>query len=106
MIPLTPRLCCGSAAREHAFCVAQGADVVRDIEWVIFDEVHYVNDAERGVVWEEVGEVSRMCLAVSMARSLGSACPVRSACALCCKLMAVFVREALHCQPASGHVTV
>jgi antiviral helicase SKI2 len=35
--------------------MAQGADVVRDIEWVIFDEVHYVNDAERGVVWEEVG---------------------------------------------------
>jgi antiviral helicase SKI2 len=43
---------------------------VRDIEWVIFDvssnfpslttlhtvlqEVHYVNDSERGVVWEEV----------------------------------------------------
>ena len=32
----------------------RGADLVRDIEWVIFDEVHYVNDAERGVVWEEV----------------------------------------------------
>ncbi len=32
----------------------RGSDVVRDIEWVIFDEVHYVNDAERGVVWEEV----------------------------------------------------
>ena len=32
----------------------KGADIVRDIEWVIFDEVHYVNDAERGVVWEEV----------------------------------------------------
>ncbi|KAL6771135.1 hypothetical protein ACKKBF_B34065 [Auxenochlorella protothecoides x Auxenochlorella symbiontica] len=32
----------------------KGADVVRDIEWVVFDEVHYVNDAERGVVWEEV----------------------------------------------------
>lgn len=32
----------------------KGADVIRDIEWVIFDEVHYVNDAERGVVWEEV----------------------------------------------------
>lgn len=28
--------------------------MIRDIEWVIFDEVHYVNDAERGVVWEEV----------------------------------------------------
>lgn len=24
----------------------KGADVIRDIEWVIFDEVHYVNDAE------------------------------------------------------------
>lgn len=32
----------------------KGADIVRDIEFVIFDEVHYVNDAERGVVWEEV----------------------------------------------------
>ena len=29
-------------------------DIVRDIEWVVFDEVHYVNDSERGVVWEEV----------------------------------------------------
>jgi antiviral helicase SKI2 len=32
----------------------RGADVIRDVEWVVFDEVHYVNDAERGVVWEEV----------------------------------------------------
>ncbi|WIA30222.1 hypothetical protein OEZ86_000313 [Tetradesmus obliquus] len=32
----------------------KGADVIRDIEFVVFDEVHYVNDAERGVVWEEV----------------------------------------------------
>lgn len=55
----------------------QGADLIRDVEWVIFDEVHYVNDLEvrsryisfssvrslmlvyglilqRGVVWEEV----------------------------------------------------
>eukprot|EP00516_Mucochytrium_quahogii_P006056 CAMPEP_0203754358 /NCGR_PEP_ID=MMETSP0098-20131031/7960_1 /ASSEMBLY_ACC=CAM_ASM_000208 /TAXON_ID=96639 /ORGANISM=" , Strain NY0313808BC1" /LENGTH=1330 /DNA_ID=CAMNT_0050645317 /DNA_START=642 /DNA_END=4631 /DNA_ORIENTATION=- len=32
----------------------RGADLIRDIEWVIFDEVHYINDAERGVVWEEV----------------------------------------------------
>ncbi|CAM8949946.1 unnamed protein product [Rhodiola kirilowii] len=28
----------------------RGADIIRDIEWVIFDEVHYVNDVERGVV--------------------------------------------------------
>ncbi|GAB5366303.1 hypothetical protein AAMO2058_001132300, partial [Amorphochlora amoebiformis] len=32
----------------------RGADLIRDIEWVIFDEVHYINDRERGVVWEEV----------------------------------------------------
>ena len=31
----------------------RGSDMVRDIEWVIFDEVHYVNNLERGVVWEE-----------------------------------------------------
>ena len=31
----------------------RGADLIRDVEWVIFDEVHYVNDIERGVVWEE-----------------------------------------------------
>ncbi|GJQ13616.1 hypothetical protein GpartN1_g5407.t1 [Galdieria partita] len=32
----------------------KGADLIRDIEFVIFDEVHYINDEERGVVWEEV----------------------------------------------------
>ena len=26
----------------------RGADLIRDIEWVIFDEVHYINDTERG----------------------------------------------------------
>ena len=24
----------------------RGADLIRDVEWVIFDEVHYVNDSE------------------------------------------------------------
>ena len=23
-----------------------GSDVIRDVEWVIFDEVHYINDSE------------------------------------------------------------
>ena len=32
----------------------RGADLIRDVEFVIFDEVHYINDSERGVVWEEV----------------------------------------------------
>ncbi|EEC17568.1 helicase, putative, partial [Ixodes scapularis] len=30
------------------------SDVVADLEWVIFDECHYINDPDRGVVWEEV----------------------------------------------------
>ena len=32
----------------------RGADLNRDVEFVIFDEVHYINDSDRGVVWEEV----------------------------------------------------
>ncbi|XP_065206278.1 superkiller complex protein 2 [Planococcus citri] len=31
-----------------------GSDVIRDLEFVIFDEVHYINDSERGHVWEEI----------------------------------------------------
>ena len=23
-----------------------GSDVIRDVEWVVFDEVHYINDSE------------------------------------------------------------
>lgn len=26
---------------------------MREVAWVIFDEIHYMRDAERGVVWEE-----------------------------------------------------
>ncbi|CAD5218833.1 unnamed protein product [Bursaphelenchus okinawaensis] len=31
-----------------------GSETIRELEWVIFDEVHYINDEERGHVWEEV----------------------------------------------------
>ena len=27
--------------------------MLRELAWVIFDEVHYMQDRERGVVWEE-----------------------------------------------------
>ena len=30
-----------------------GSDVVTGCEWIIFDEVHYLRDRERGVAWEE-----------------------------------------------------
>ncbi|KAK5713375.1 Antiviral helicase ski2 [Elasticomyces elasticus] len=49
----------------------RGADLIRDVEFVIFDEVHYVNDSERGVVWEEViimlpEHVTLICLSATV----------------------------------------
>nr|CAI5856094.1 unnamed protein product [Callosobruchus analis] len=37
--------------RSMLYC---GSDITRDLEYVIFDEVHYINDRERGHVWEQV----------------------------------------------------
>lgn len=34
--------------------IYHGSEMLREIAWVIFDEVHYMQDRERGVVWEEV----------------------------------------------------
>jgi ATP-dependent RNA helicase DOB1 len=31
----------------------RGSEIMREVAWVIFDEVHYMRDAQRGVVWEE-----------------------------------------------------
>lgn len=31
----------------------RGSETVREVGWIIFDEVHYMRDRERGVVWEE-----------------------------------------------------
>ncbi|KAK2724137.1 exosome RNA helicase MTR4-like [Artemia franciscana] len=31
----------------------RGSEVVREVAWVVFDEIHYMRDKERGVVWEE-----------------------------------------------------
>jgi len=33
--------------------VYRNGDLLRDTEFVVFDEVHYINDSDRGVVWEE-----------------------------------------------------
>ena len=49
---------------EHASCLVmttevlrsmlyKGGEVMREVGWVIFDEIHYMRDADRGVVWEE-----------------------------------------------------
>jgi ATP-dependent RNA helicase DOB1 len=31
----------------------RGSEVMREVAWVIFDEIHYMRDKVRGVVWEE-----------------------------------------------------
>jgi ATP-dependent RNA helicase DOB1 len=31
----------------------RGSEVMREVAWVIFDEIHYMRDKDRGVVWEE-----------------------------------------------------
>ena len=31
----------------------RGSEICREMAWVVFDEVHYMRDRERGVVWEE-----------------------------------------------------
>jgi superfamily II RNA helicase len=31
----------------------KGSETTREVAWIIFDEVHYMRDRERGVVWEE-----------------------------------------------------
>lgn len=30
----------------------RGSEVMREVGWVVFDEIHYMRDKERGVVWE------------------------------------------------------
>jgi antiviral helicase SKI2 len=32
----------------------RGADLIRDVEWVIFDEVHYINDTESKFVGRSI----------------------------------------------------
>lgn len=31
----------------------RGDELLQSMKWVIFDEIHYMRDKERGVVWEE-----------------------------------------------------
>eukprot|EP00057_Strongylocentrotus_purpuratus_P029781 XP_011684255.1 PREDICTED: superkiller viralicidic activity 2-like 2 isoform X2 [Strongylocentrotus purpuratus] len=31
----------------------RGSEIMREVGWVIFDEIHYMRDKNRGVVWEE-----------------------------------------------------
>ena len=43
----------------------RGGEVIREVRWIIFDEVHYMRDRERGVVWGREHSFSRRKRAVS-----------------------------------------
>lgn len=31
----------------------RGSEIMREVKWIVFDEIHYIKEKERGVVWEE-----------------------------------------------------
>lgn len=33
--------------------LSRGSEMVREMKWIVFDEIHYMRDRERGVIWEE-----------------------------------------------------
>ena len=35
-------------------CLYKNSELLNQLEWIIFDEIHYINDNERGHVWEEI----------------------------------------------------
>ena len=45
------RLFCVTKLVRSGAC--RGSEMMREIVWVIFDEIHYMQDRDRGVVWEE-----------------------------------------------------
>lgn len=30
----------------------RGSEIMREVAWVVYDEIHYMRDKDRGVVWE------------------------------------------------------
>ncbi|MCX6710256.1 MAG: DEAD/DEAH box helicase [Candidatus Woesearchaeota archaeon] len=51
--------------------VLSGDDLIKDVSYVIFDEIHYINDVERGYVWEEsiifsASHVRFLCLSATI----------------------------------------
>src|SRR5438477_11452816 len=57
----------------------KGADLIRDVEFVIFDEVHYVNDAEvRNVSVQVIPEFSAIIREASCGKKLSLCCQITS----------------------------
>ena len=63
---ITPRIM-GLQPMSPPHCCPRGSELLRELAWVIFDEVHYMQDRDRGVVWEEA--IIFLPRATKMARS-------------------------------------
>lgn len=42
-----------TCARTSRSMLYRGSEVVREVQLLVYDEIHYLRDKERGVVWEE-----------------------------------------------------
>ena len=48
--------------------------MIREVVWVIFDEIHYMQDRDRGVVWEEtIIGLPRACRMAFLSATLANA---------------------------------
>jgi ATP-dependent RNA helicase DOB1 len=53
-VTLSPNASCLVMTTEiHRGMLYRGSEILKEVAWVIFDEIHYMKDRERGVVWEE-----------------------------------------------------
>ncbi|XP_076033636.1 exosome RNA helicase Mtr4 [Oratosquilla oratoria] len=53
-VTINPNASCLIMTTEILRCMLyRGSEVTREVGWVIFDEIHYMRDKERGYVWEE-----------------------------------------------------
>ncbi|KAB0390443.1 hypothetical protein E2I00_001346 [Balaenoptera physalus] len=53
-VTINPTASCLAVTTEILRCLLyRGSEVMREVAWVIFDEIHYIRDSECGVIWEE-----------------------------------------------------
>lgn len=59
---------------DRVCCPCRGSEMLREIVWVVFDEIHYMQDRERGVVWEEtIVCLPHVCRMVFLSATLSNA---------------------------------
>jgi hypothetical protein len=49
----------------------RGSEIMREVGWVVFDEIHYMRDKERGVVWVSKIDITLFLLVTKQSHLLG-----------------------------------